>query len=56
VLLGAGILYGGLIYGMNVVVLPGVNCRMSRQLPLLDRGTEHLLWGALLGWSILIVA
>ncbi|MBF6589242.1 MAG: hypothetical protein IVW57_01770 [Ktedonobacterales bacterium] len=54
-LLGAGGLYGGLIFGLNdLALLPVVNRWMVKQLPFIDFSAVHILFGALLGWAMLI--
>jgi hypothetical protein len=55
ILLGAGLLYGGLIFGINdLLLLPILNRWMIKQLPFLDFAGIHLLYGGILGWCMLI--
>jgi hypothetical protein len=55
ILLGAGLMYGGLIFGINyLLLLPALNRWMLRQFPLIDFAGIHLLFGGILGWCMLI--
>jgi hypothetical protein len=54
-LLGAGAPYGSLTFGVNyLALLPLINRQMREQLPLVDFGALHALFGILLGYAVLI--
>src|SRR5438309_1540042 len=51
VLLGSGIIYGNLIFGISeFLALPIFDRALVRRVPLVDFGAVHVVFGAVLGW------
>lgn len=55
VLIGAGLIYGNIIFGtVEFLLLPFLDRPLMQRMPFIDFGLAHVLFGGLLGWSLLV--